>query len=85
MSWSDQGTGRYDVAGGTLSELAAGGVVGAACLEDDSTDTVFEDSRPDPAVGDGLYYLVRAQSDCGDGTWGTDSAGADRAPSGACP
>jgi hypothetical protein len=85
VSWSDQGTGRYDVAGGTLSELAAGGVVGAACLEDDSTDTVFEDSRPDPAVGDGLYYLVRAQSDCGDGTWGTDSAGADRAPSGACP
>jgi hypothetical protein len=86
VGWSDLGTGRYDVAGGALSDLRAGsGVSGAACLEDDSPDTSFEDSRPDPAVGDGDYYLVRAQNGCGDGTWGDDSAGAPRSPASACP
>jgi len=86
VSWSDLGVGRYDVGGGLLSEIRiAGGVSGAVCLEDDSTDTLYQDMRADPPSGDGHYYLIRAQNDCGGGSWGITSTGAERFPAAACP
>jgi hypothetical protein len=76
---------RYDLASGLLSELSASGTAAATCLADDELGTTFNDIRPNPAVGDGYYYMVRTQNDCGDGSYGTDSLGGARLPAAACP
>ncbi len=87
VSWTGQGSGfRYDVAGGDVSTLRSeGGVQSAACLQDDTLGTSWDDTRPDPAAGDGYYYLVRAQNACGEGTYGQNSSGGERSPAAACP
>ena len=36
------------------------------------------DSQPDPLRGEGYYYLVRTQSECDGGTFGSASSGAQR-------
>jgi hypothetical protein len=76
---------RYDVASGALSALLGAGTAGATCVSDDQPTTSFDDTRPNPAAGDGFYYLSRAESDCGSGPWGFESAGAERTPAAACP
>ena len=43
------------------------------------------DGRPDPAPGDGYYYLVRAQTACATGTYGFASGPVERTPTSACP
>ncbi len=43
----------YDVAGGLLSDLAASGVGLATCLAGDLAGPSYDDTRPDPATGDG--------------------------------
>jgi len=43
------------------------------------------DGRANPAADDGYYYLVRAQSGCGSGSYGTSSLGAPRTPVAGCP
>jgi hypothetical protein len=75
----------YDVASSTLSDLTANGTGGATCLANDVANSGYLDGRADPAVGDGYYYLIRAQSVCGSGTYGRSSAGTPRAPTSACP
>ena len=70
--WSAQGDAvRYDIASGSLASLRADlGTYAAACLWDDEADNAFEDPRAAPNPGDGYYYLVRAQSECGTGPFG---------------
>lgn len=76
---------RYDLASGLLSTLAAGGTTSATCLQNDLTAITFADTTPHPSQGNGYYYLVRAQSACGSGTWGRSKAGVSRLPAAACP
>jgi len=57
----------YDVVGGTLSSLRSAGLPAAGCVATDVAGDSLDDHRPDPAPGDGYYYLVRAENACGDG------------------
>jgi len=75
----------YDVDSSTLSNLRLVGTAGAACLANDLAGASTLDVRPDPAPGDGYYYLVRAQTPCGTGTFGTSSGGGERLPTAGCP
>lgn len=86
LSWGDLGTGRYDLVSGAISVLRVSGTDMASCLADDEPATQFDDTRPSPAVGDGYYYLVRAETDCGPGTFGASTSGPERQPlGGGCP
>lgn len=86
VGWSGLGGGvAYDVASDALSALRASGTTTATCLGNDVAVTSFVDPRPDPPIGDGWYYLVRAQGGCGTGTYGFDSASSERVPAAACP
>jgi YVTN family beta-propeller protein len=76
LTWTDQsaatGPGiRYDVAGGELAGLAAGGLEGSAgCVAPDLVSPSWSDGRSDPAPGAGRFYLVRARNSCGSGGYG---------------
>ena len=86
MSWGAVAQASlYEVAGGAVADLQSSNTTGAVCLGDDVGNASWADSRSDPAAGDAYYYLIRAANVCGDGGWGADSLGADRAPTGACP
>jgi hypothetical protein len=88
MTWTGQGTGvAYDVIGGTIAVLRSdGSVTAASCLEDDLAVPEFSDARPDPDPGTAFYYLVRSQApECGSGTYGSTSSGAERFAPSACP
>lgn len=85
LAWEGAGP-RWDVAGGSLDALRAdGGTAAAECLANDLTRAAWTDAGADPPPGEGTYYLVRAQDDCGAGSWGQASDGTRRAPTGACP
>lgn len=65
----------HDVVYGSLRDLRttrsfAGAVCGAASVP----NPPIADPAPDPAPGDGVYYLVRGRNACGDGTYGEDTA-----------
>lgn len=75
----------YDVASSTLSDLRVNGTTTATCLANDDVLTSYVDGRPEPPVGDGYYYIIRAQSTCGSGSYGVQSGGSERAPTAACP
>ena len=84
LSWQSLGTDHYDLASGLISELRSqGGTESATCLGDDVSGTGVEDTRADPAAGEGYYYLVRGQQ-CGNGTYGFAEAG-ERVVLGGCP
>jgi hypothetical protein len=86
LNWVGPGGGTlYDLATSSLAGLGATGTAGATCLGNDVDGTTFEDPQTDPAAGDGYYYLIRAQSVCGTGNYGSDSAGVERVPTSACP
>jgi hypothetical protein len=86
VSWTPLGGSVvYDVASSTLSDLFLNGTAGATCLADDVAGAGTPDGRPDPAPGDGYYYLVRGQTACGTGSYGTSSAGPERLPAAGCP
>ncbi len=87
LSWVGQGLSvGYDVAGGLLSEMLVDkSVARATCLQDGAAGEWWDDSRSDPTAGDGYYYMLRAQSVCGAGTYGTTSTGTPRQPTNACP
>ncbi len=87
LGWTGQGPASvYDVLGGVLSEMRADRDVSrAGCLQDDVTETGWDDARPDPAAGEGNYYLIRARNTCGAGTYGTSSTGGERQPAAGCP
>ena len=80
LTWTGQdlltGPGvRYEVAGGDLGELLSLGLAAAtACILGDLNTPDYTDADPDPAPGDGVFYLVRAVNTCGDGGWGPDRA-----------
>src|SRR6185436_381340 len=72
LLWTDQGAGfRYDVASGYVSVMRSSGTSAAACLANDLASASATDSRPNPPPADGFYYLVRSQSTCGTGSYGT--------------
>ncbi|HEX5044876.1 MAG TPA: hypothetical protein VFV75_18405 [Candidatus Polarisedimenticolaceae bacterium] len=83
LAWASQagatGSGvRYDVAGGLLSQLRTSGLVAATgCLGADLAGASFSDTRPQPAAGDGYYYLLRAENACGSSGFGAGRAGLD--------
>jgi Concanavalin A-like lectin/glucanases superfamily/Putative metal-binding motif len=88
LTWRDEGFGVvYDIIGGRASMLRSdGGVDNAVCLADDLSGTSFDDTRPEPPVGDAHYYIVRAQkSGCGSGSYGLATTGASRVPAADCP
>jgi N-acetylneuraminic acid mutarotase len=74
LSWDDQGA----IAGpGTVYDLVSGGVSAAGvsfasgvCLQAGGSPS-FSDTRANPAPGIGYWYLARANSTCGAGTYGT--------------
>jgi hypothetical protein len=75
----------YDVVSSSIADLLTQGTASASCLANDVPGAGYVDGRADPAEGDGYYYLVRAQSACGSGSYGADSAGTPRSPASACP
>lgn len=86
VSWaSTPGSVVYDVASAPLSDLASGGTTTATCIANDQAATSFLDARPDPPAGGGWYYLVRAQSGCGTGTYGFATGSGERVPAAGCP
>jgi DNA-binding beta-propeller fold protein YncE len=64
---------EYEVAGGNLSSVPASGFASAGCLAGAIPGTAWTDARPDPARGDGYYYLVRGTKSCGAGSFGAGS------------
>ena len=86
LTWTGQGGGAvYDVATSTLADLQTIGTSGATCLKNDVTGTSYVDTQPSPPANAGYYYLIRAQSVCGTGTYGFNKAGIERTPTAACP
>jgi hypothetical protein len=86
ISWNAvAGSVVYDVVSSTLSDLRVNGATTATCLSNDVATTSTGDGRPDPAVGDGLYYLIRAVGACGTGSFGMSSPGGERLPAAGCP
>ena len=57
VSWSAQASAAYDVLGGDL-----GGA--ATVLASELATPYWDDARPDPAPGEGVYYLVRVAHAC---------------------
>lgn len=84
LAWDDEapnsGTGTsYDVMYGDLSQLGnLGSGSSESCLANDHAATQIIDPTPTPAPGAGWYFLVRARNNCGNGTYGTNSAGQPR-------
>jgi YVTN family beta-propeller protein len=76
LSWSEQAstTGPgvfYDTVGGSLIGLKNSGLAAATtCLSGGLSANAYADTRSDPPVGDGYYYLVRARNSCADGGFG---------------
>ena len=75
----------YDIVSQTLSDLVANGVSNAACLFGGAATTSYDDVRVGPDEGDGYYYLIRARSACGAGSYGFGSSGVERVPATPCP
>jgi YVTN family beta-propeller protein len=62
---------RYELLGGDLSDLRALEISTATgCVAGDLADPQFDDTRPAPAAGEGLYYLVRGRNVCDVGATG---------------
>jgi len=86
VSWASQSGAsgpatRYDLVGGLVSELRAGGILAAtSCILADLTEVSTTDPRPNPIAGDGYYYLVRAESPCGSGGFGANRSVLDALP-----
>jgi hypothetical protein len=86
LTWSSvSGATSYDLVASTISDLRANATSGATCLVNDDPDLAFDDNRPDPAAGEGYYYLVRANNNCGAGGYGFATSGVERVPIAACP
>lgn len=82
--WADAGSGtRYDVLRGVLGELPVGTGASELCLHDDVEGLSAEDPLA-TSPGDAVWYLLRGDSLCGNGSWGATSGGVERI-SPACP
>jgi hypothetical protein len=68
------GGATYDLVTGSLATLHTTGSFSAAtCLVRAHGALSFEDPRLDPAAGQGVYYLLRARTGCGGGTYGNST------------
>ena len=78
LSWTAQSPGTvHDVVSGSLLSLRSlGSFADASCRWSDGTGASWSDSSPNPPVGNGRYYLVRAHNVCGNGGWGSGTIGA---------
>jgi hypothetical protein len=87
LGWDDQGPSvRFDVAGGIIGDLVFGaGPAGAHCLSDDLLVPAYSDGRPNPLPFAGYYYMIRSQSDCTTGSYGSGTGGSARSPAVDCP
>jgi len=84
VTWTPVTDATYDVVSSSFSDLRANGPAGATCIANDVASG-YTDGRPNPAPGVGYYYLIRAQTACGSGTYGLQSSGLERLPTAACP
>ena len=76
LSWTGQAalTGpetTFDTASGYFSAAHGFSLAPSACLQAGG-GVGYSDTRPDPAVGEGFWYLVRARNSCATGTYGTE-------------
>lgn len=88
LTWDSQGALiDYDLATGPFSALPVdGGMSGASCLTNDLSVVMYDDTRPDPPLGEGYYYAIRPQKPvCGQGTYGYATSGAERLLVSDCP
>jgi hypothetical protein len=60
----------YDLVSGTFGPSSGIGFATAICLQSDGGSN-YSDTRPDPALTTGFWYLSRAHNPCGMGTYGT--------------
>jgi N-acetylneuraminic acid mutarotase len=74
----------YDLTSGTLNGSGGLDTASAVCLLHGALSTNYNDSRPDPEVETGIWYLSRARNSCGTGTYGFDSNSVERSIP-ACP
>jgi len=75
LTWDGQGSlvgpeTTYDLVSGPLPGGPGFSFTSSTCLQP-SGGTTYTDARPDPAVGTGYWYLVRARNSCGVGTYGS--------------
>jgi hypothetical protein len=83
INWTDQGPTAgsstvHDIISGLLSDLdATGDYSAAACLAADLSGSPTLDTTSSPAVGDGVYYGVRAHNACGVGSYGDSTLAVD--------
>lgn len=83
ISWNSQAPSSgpatvYDLSSGLISANAGIDYASSECLLPASPQTSFQDNRPEPALGWTFWYLARAASSCGQGTYGVGSNGLDR-------
>ena len=74
-TWDDQnsfaGPGTtYDLVSGLLGGITGIDLVSSTCLQSGG-GTSYLDVRPEPAPGQGYWYLARARNSCGIGTYGS--------------
>ncbi len=83
LTWDDQSllvgpSTVYDLVSGDIGGLLTPTpFAGAICLATGLASPAFDDGRPDPAPGKGVYYLSRATNGCGDGTYGDSTLSPD--------
>ena len=83
FAWNDLGPGTtYDVLRGAIGEFPVGSG-GSETYHQSTAAPMTSDATPPPA-GSGVYYLVRGENVCGNGSYGAATGGAPRL-SGACP
>jgi hypothetical protein len=82
LGWASAYPGaQYDVISGRIADLRAdGGVDDAICIAENVPSTSYSDTRPNPPSGACDFWLVRAITVAGAGSYGTDSAGNERQP-----
>jgi len=73
----------HDVLRGSLAQLPVGSDPQESCLVQGTPDASLS-AEPEPPVGTGFYYLVRAANACGVGSYGFATSGIERT-SAACP
>jgi hypothetical protein len=77
LAWDDQAgtTGpslRYDILGGPISAFTPEGIGATTCIAAGLAGPTYDDPQPDPPVGEGHYYLVRAANPCDVASLGPD-------------
>ncbi|HEX5042993.1 MAG TPA: hypothetical protein VFV75_08805 [Candidatus Polarisedimenticolaceae bacterium] len=75
----------YDLVSGPIAELGGPDVIPTATCLGNGLGLSTYDLRADPLVGEGFYYLVRAENACGRGSYGQASGGQTRRPTNDCP